>query len=251
MPRILQLTDLHIFATAGREHYGLDTFVTFDQVLSSALTLSTPDLILLTGDLCQDESIEGYQRLQSRLARLPCPVLALPGNHDNIAFMQQHLVGDNIQVLGDQFVGHWRVVAANCAVPGKVHGEFGENRLNELDQLLSEGADTPTLLSFHQPPVKCGSAWLDQSRLQDADQLATLLARHPQVRSLVCGHIHQQLETTIRTGNRDTPVLTTPSTCKQFAVKHDAFKLSEEAPGWRWIDLGDVEITSTVHRIAI
>jgi Icc protein len=43
-----------------------------------------PDLVLVTGDLCQDESWGGYVRLRRALSQhVRCSVALLPGNHDH------------------------------------------------------------------------------------------------------------------------------------------------------------------------
>ena len=43
-----------------------------------------PDLVLVTGDLCQDESWGGYARLRRVLSQhVRCSVALLPGNHDH------------------------------------------------------------------------------------------------------------------------------------------------------------------------
>ena len=234
---LLHLTDLHVFADRTRRHYDSDPFDNLQQVLQTSLQARTPDVILLSGDLCQDESAGGYEQLSALFGEIPAAVLALPGNHDDLTLMQTHLRGANIQVLGDVSQGEWRIVAANCAVAGKVYGRFGASRLADLDQTLNAAPEAPTVLSFHQPPIACGSEWLDQSMLQDADELAALLQAHPQVKVILCGHIHQPLEIDWQVGEHAVRVMTTPSTARQFGVQQDPFTLTDEAPGWRWLTL--------------
>ncbi|MEN7342225.1 MAG: metallophosphoesterase [Pseudomonadota bacterium] len=247
--RILHLTDLHVFADRERVHYDVNPFTSLCEVIEIALAEHTPDTVLVSGDLCQDESRAGYELLQGILAALPCPVVTLPGNHDNASFMAEIFNEDNVYFLGRHAIGSWDIVAANCAVAGKVYGEFGEARLRALDELLGADNERPIVLSFHQPPVACGSAWLDQSMLRDADQLAALLTDHPQVQAIVCGHIHQDFEGTLRVGHRAIPVYASPSTARQFGVNHDPFTLTNDAPGWRWLTLDGDTLTTQVRRL--
>lgn len=249
MAQLLHLTDLHLFADIARAHHGVCTFESFNKVLRTALEQSPADAVLLSGDLCQDESADGYKNLKSVLTGIKAPVVALPGNHDNLDLMREYLTTDNVQILGDLTIGAWRLIAADCSVPGKVHGHFGELRMRQLDRQLLEQPTRPTFLAFHQPPVKCGSAWLDQTRLQDADALAQLLHKHQQVKALLCGHIHQALDSLLTSENHAVRVLTTPSTCRQFAVKQDAFGLSDDAPGWRWLSTDDHHYETSVSRL--
>jgi Icc protein len=77
------------------------------------------------------------------------------------------------------------------------------------------------------------SQWLDQVGLQDADQLQTILAKHSQVRGVLWGHVHQELDTT-RNGIR---YLATPATCSQFLPGSDDFALDNKPPGYRTLEL--------------
>ncbi|NEP81399.1 MAG: hypothetical protein F6K17_09110 [Okeania sp. SIO3C4] len=64
---VAQITDTHLFAdpTEGKM-YGLPTESSFLKVLEKLKQLQPqPDVLLLTGDLSQDETSESYQRLAS------------------------------------------------------------------------------------------------------------------------------------------------------------------------------------------
>ena len=55
----------------------------------------TPDLLMITGDLCQDESWGWYRRLQEALedveALREVPLALTPGNHDHPVLMRSAL----------------------------------------------------------------------------------------------------------------------------------------------------------------
>ena len=85
---VVQITDPHLFADADGELRGVNTAGSLAAVLHAVRRRDwPPDLIVLTGDLAQDESRGAYQRLRHLLEPLDVPVLSLPGNHDDPALM--------------------------------------------------------------------------------------------------------------------------------------------------------------------
>ncbi|MEG4235629.1 metallophosphoesterase [Microcoleus sp. Pol11C3] len=77
---VAQITDTHLFAEIDREWQGLSTARTLQAVLDRLQQIQPPpDLLLLTGDLSQDETPESYQRLVSLIAPLGIPAYWLSG----------------------------------------------------------------------------------------------------------------------------------------------------------------------------
>jgi len=63
--------------------------------------------------------------------------------------------------------------------------------------------------------------------------LAATLLRYPKVTTLVCGHIHQELD--LEWQGRC--LLTTPSTCVQFKQHCTHFTIDDVSHGWRYLKL--------------
>jgi Icc protein len=80
-----------------------------------------------------------------------------------------------------------------------------------------------------------GSTWLDGVALRDATAFWSLIDANPNVRGVICGHVHQASD---RTRNR-VRFLSTPSTCAQFLPSSEFFALDDRPPGMRWIELHD------------
>jgi 3',5'-cyclic-AMP phosphodiesterase len=80
-----------------------------------------------------------------------------------------------------------------------------------------------------QHPVEMRSRWLDTVGLANADALFGIVDRHPQVRGIAFGHVHQALDT-VRNGVR---ILATPSTCSQFLPGSDDFAIDNQPPAYR------------------
>ncbi len=78
--RILQVTDTHLFAGKHESLLGVNTWASYDAVLDAIIAQQRDyDLIVATGDLSQDHSVEAYQHFVEGISRLPKPCVWLPG----------------------------------------------------------------------------------------------------------------------------------------------------------------------------
>lgn len=247
--KVVQVTDTHLFKEPGQTQKGVDTHQTLEAVLADiAARHRNMDALLLTGDLSQDETPESYELLGQMLAPIrSAPVYAIPGNHDNLQHLQSRLAADDFRVLADVRLGRWRIAMLNSQVPGRVHGQLGAEQIGRLNESL-RGGDEYVMVALHHPPVTIDSAWIDASRCQDGDDLLAVLA-NPPVRAVICGHVHQEFEST----REGVAILTTPSTCVQFTPRVDDFGIDESAaPGYRVFELEDDGTWSAgVHRVDI
>ncbi len=232
--RVVQITDIHLFAKTDQQLLGLPTRESFQVVLQQVSQLDPkPDLLLLTGDLSQDGRPESYQMLHDLLAPLGIPTYWLPGNHDCVPAMEQVLQGGVMAPQKSFQVAGWHFLLLNSQVPGRVHGELAPETLAWLDQELRAVGDTPALVSFHHPPFVVGSTWLDGSSLQNPKALFAVLDRYPQVKLVLFGHIHQEYSQR----RRGVQYLGTPSTCIQFEPGSTDFALDTQQPGFRLLHL--------------
>jgi Icc protein len=245
---IAQITDIHLFANPSQELLGLPTAKSFHAVLERLQKLfPQPELLLLTGDLSQDETPESYQYLQDLLKPLAIPTYWLPGNHDQPLVMEQVLNQAPISSQKSFSAGGWQFLLLNSAVSGCVHGQLSPESLDWLNLQLEQTRERPTLISFHHPPFAVNSDWLDRIFLQNAEELFAVIERHPQVRLVVFGHIHQEFSL-----SRDgVHYLGCPSTCFQFMPESEKFGLDNTKPGFRLINLyPDGSFQTTVERVA-
>ena len=76
--------------------------------------------------------------------------------------------------------------------------------------------------------------------------LGEVLQHYPLAKTLLCGHIHQDLDLQWE-GRR---LLATPSTCIQFKPLCTNFTIDTLSPGWRYLDLHpDGTLTTELHRL--
>lgn len=232
--QVIQLSDTHLFAEPKRDLLGLPTQETLLTVLAAIRQLQPkPNLLLLTGDLSQDESVESYQRLRDLIASLQIPTYWLPGNHDRLPLMEQVLCHSPISAQKAFQNNGWNFILLNSMSPGNVYGELTVDSLSGLEQQLQQLPDQPTLLALHHPPCLIGSDWMDQIGLRNPEPLLAIIDRYPQIKLVLFGHIHQEFVAT-RAGVQ---YLGCPSTCVQFKPQHSDFAIDQQQPGFRLLTL--------------
>ncbi|MFN5745259.1 MAG: 3',5'-cyclic-AMP phosphodiesterase [Methylococcaceae bacterium] len=244
--QVLQLTDFHFKANVGDRLLGIDTELSFRDTLATALRdHPQPDLALLTGDLVQDASPMGYQRLGKSLNALPCPAYCLPGNHDDPALLASALAGGKIHAQAQILVGAWQIICLNSSVPQSPRGLLADSELTLLSDLLGQEPERFALIALHHHPIASGSAWMDTMQLENSKEFFDVLGRYPRVKGAVFGHVHQEMDAQ----HQGLRIMGTPSTCFQFKPGQTRFTLDVLPPGYRWLELYESgEIRSSVAR---
>lgn len=232
--RLVQLSDTHLYANPAQTLLKLNTQQSFDAVIELLKSdPKKPDMIILTGDMSQDNSEEAYQRTIKALDKFNCPIYWIPGNHDDPELL--HAVFAKSKFKEDKFIvlDKWILILLNSHYPQHVAGHLSRTELSQLDHYLGEHTDKHAMLFLHHPPVAFGSAWLDKSRLTNPDDLFNIVNKHKHVSAIMCGHAHQDYQT----HHQGIPIISAPSTCIQFLPHHHEFALDTLAPGYRWIEL--------------
>jgi Icc protein len=232
--QLLQLTDPHLFGDPTASLYGVNTALSFRLALESALAAGpVPDAILATGDIGDDMSEAAYTGFRRALEGRAARVFCLPGNHDDPALMARLLEGDGFQYCGSARLGAWGLVLLDTHVPGRPDGRLAEAEIARLDTELHALRDVPVLVCLHHVPVPVGSRWLDGVGLRNGDAFLEVIDRHPQVRCVLAGHVHQEFDAL----HGSVRMLATPSTCAQFTPLTERCEMDRRPPGYRWIRL--------------
>lgn len=243
---LVQLSDSHLFANADGTLLGMNTRQSLEAVVERVLAEQPQiDLLIASGDLSQDGSVESYQAFRQVSARIEAPARWFPGNHDERPEMAE--AAQQSELLAPVIdLGQWRITLLDSAVPGSVPGYLQDQQLQLLAQSLSEAPERHHLVCLHHNPVPIGCAWMDPIGLRNPDALFAVLDRFPQVRAVLWGHVHQEYDQ-LRNGVR---LLASPSTCIQFAPGSVDFKVDTTAPGYRWLRLqADGHLETGVSRV--
>jgi 3',5'-cyclic AMP phosphodiesterase CpdA len=229
-PRLLvQFSDTHIRLPGQLAYRRVDTSALLARAVASALALPRAvDAVVITGDLTDFGRPDEYAQLRRLLAPLACPVYLLPGNHDDCAELRRAFPEHaHLCESGEAFLqyaidlGGLRLVVVDTTVHRAPHGELDSLRLGWLDATLAEAPGVPTIVAMHHPPFRTLIGHMDEIGLLHGEaSLAAIVARHPQVERIVCGHLHRSIQFRFA----GTLAMTAPSTAHAVA-----FDLAAEA----------------------
>lgn len=195
------------------------------------------NVILLTGDLVNDEKPEEYAVLAEAVKNPPAPLYVFPGNHDNRAHIRatfpQHgyLPGNGpLSFVIEDF--HVRVVCIDQIVPGETHGLFTKEHAHWLHRTLSQQRKKPTIVALHHPPTPTHDLLFDTIGLWNSDLFVRTIATHRQVQRVICGHHHR-----MAVGQAaHSPVVVAPSTSFMYGLALHADQplapKTSEQTGW-------------------
>lgn len=234
-PRLLQVTDPHLFEDEAGEIYGVTTAVTFRAVLAAALD-SPPgpvDAVLVTGDIAEDGARGTYERFRAEMSRLGLPVLCIPGNHEDPVVLAEFVADPPLQYCGTLRLPGWRVLMLDSHLPRSPAGQLSEGELTRLDRALADAQGEHVLVALHHQPVPIGSRWLDAFGLRDPEAFLGRIRAAGNVRAVLWGHVHQAYDR-MHDGIR---MMSTPSTCAQFTPHTERCVMDLRPPGFRWIEL--------------
>jgi 3',5'-cyclic AMP phosphodiesterase CpdA len=181
--RVVQLSDPHLSARAGVP-------ATWPAVLRW-LTRDPPDLVVLSGDLAEEDPDDAADRAFAHevLGAIPAPTVAIPGNHDVGFYGEEDRLPGRVAAFvatwgADRFahdVGGWRVVGIDAY------------RLGAPDHdawfTAAVATDGPVLVFVHQPVAGDGDdEWVMAPSARAAFAAATARA---DVRIVASGHRHR------------------------------------------------------------
>jgi 3',5'-cyclic-AMP phosphodiesterase len=207
---IAQVSDIHLDGSPERARRA-------QAVMARLRAARAPlDAVLVTGDIADHGRPSEYQEARSILSA-PCPVLFLPGNHDERGAFRRELLSGRVaggtggpgapgstgapggtEAPLNQVHRVAGAVLALCdsVIPGQDGGYLADETLDWLDAVLSDDPGAPALVCLHHYPVPLHTELADTIRLAGEDRLAAVLNRHPQVVAVLCGHAHTAAATT-------------------------------------------------------
>lgn len=218
---LAQLTDTHI-REPGQLAYGrLDTAPYLSAALDTLMRMpQNPHAVILTGDLTDFGHPGEYAHLAELLACLKLPFYLMPGNHDDrenlrAAFPTHGYLGSRGFIQYSIKVRDVRLIAIDTTEPGQSSGRLCSWRLDWLRAELAAEPAVPTVIAMHHPPFKTLIEPMDEiGLLEGGDELESIIAAHPSVKRVICGHLHR----TIYTGFAGTVASTAPSPAHQVTL---------------------------------
>lgn len=243
---LVQLSDTHITRPGTLISGRVDTAAALRHAVDRVLRLQPrPVAVLISGDLVDAGHPAEYARLRELLMPLldaGLPLALLPGNHDHRGALQEAFSGLPGLHCGEpgaaavqyalDLPGPLRLVVLDSLVSGSPEGGLDDAKLAQAQALLAARPDAPTLVALHHPPHATGLEVMDGMSLhQGLAGFEALIAAHPQVQRVVCGHLHRLTLGRIAHAS----VVSAPSTAHQLALDLRAgapLALALEPAGW-------------------
>jgi Icc protein len=228
--RIIQVSDCHVSADPQADYRGQNADHNLMSLLP-AIRLWQPDLILVTGDVSEDGSAASYGRVSALLGMAGSPVLALPGNHDEVVTMKRYFP----QGPWDgpfQFESRgWQVILLDSTERNRVSGVLSPENLARLKHCLQDSSSAFILVALHHQPVAVNAQWIDRFALEEPERFFRIIDAEKRIRAITWGHVHQDF----RSSRGDIQLLGSPSTVANSLPDQERFTLDLEGPACRWL----------------
>lgn len=196
--RIIQLSDFHLRGDGKLSFHKADTLYSLKKTIEYFNNLKSyelPDYFIVSGDLADGGTYEGYKLIKEHLELLPKPYLVVPGNHDKREFFydffkKQAPITEEIKpficyTLEEKEV---RIIVVDTSIPNCHWGGLNPKVAQWLEKVIDENINKPTLVFTHHPPFTSGLPAMDEG-FENADEFARILNKHKNLK-LCCGHMH-------------------------------------------------------------
>lgn len=201
--KIIQISDFHLRGDGKLSFQKADTIAALNKTINYFCSLKEydlPEFFIVTGDLADGGTREGYEIIREKIHQLPRPCYIVPGNHDKRDFFLEMFpaetpVEEDIKpyicyTIDDKPI---RIIVFDTSKPGCHSGGMTDKAAEWLDKKIAEYPDKPTLVFTHHPPFVTGLPAMDEG-FDQADRLAEILKKHKNIR-LCCGHMHTHITT--------------------------------------------------------
>ena len=196
--KIIHLSDLH---------FGTEEEVIVDS-LQRAIRQQVPDIVVVSGDFTQIASEAEFNKAQTFLNALPCPYLAVPGNHDVPVWdllarfikpydkYMRYISGDLNPVFKQEDVLIAGINSARRALPhwNWANGATSVKQLRNVQQIF-DGFEGWRICTLHHPIHKVQDMPIDVTVFGRKRTLHCL--QELKVDLVLTGHVHHASITTI------------------------------------------------------
>jgi 3',5'-cyclic AMP phosphodiesterase CpdA len=160
--------------------------------------------VLFDGDMVHSATPQQVENFLERMKPLDAPSIMVHGNHDGsypyTEFSRMQQAGNGSKEVQFSFdCGRWHFVTFPCNLGTTEYTEA--QVLNWLDADLQANQDKPTIVLEHYhllPQGLTALAWYTYGKTFRR-QLVDQLAKYGNVRYVICGHVHNGIQTSVKT----------------------------------------------------
>lgn len=192
--KVVQITDMHLFADKMQQLHGHCTYQNLAETIDCLLAAKEePHFILVTGDISQDESAESCQLAREQFERLNAAVYWIHGNHDAENIVKPIFEpSSRLQQLQHLTTPSWDFISINTCRRGMDSGYLEASELvsfwRRAEVAKSNHKNIAVVMHHHPYPV--ATPLIDACMLQQADNFLEQVKQHPEIKLMMCGHVH-------------------------------------------------------------
>jgi 3',5'-cyclic-AMP phosphodiesterase len=213
--KIIQISDTHLFSDDEQAIFGVKSNLTFKEVMEKMIAKESQDtdMIFLTGDMSQDETIESYQKIADPLSKLNIPIYWIPGNHDDLT--QIEAVFQNAKNFNRDThlsLPDWHLIFLNTKMEGVDEGYLSQSELTILsNELIASPPDKKIAIVMHHHPAPVGTPLIDYTILKNTKEFWNIVTE-TKVELIICGHVHGDYQFKYK----NIMIESSPATCLQW-----------------------------------
>lgn len=242
---VVQITDMHLLAGREAQLFDYCTYAALVLTIDAICKLAVkPDACFVTGDISQDESLQSYEWALAELERLKMPIFWIPGNHDDrdradTVFRSS----SNTHRLSTLATRSWDFIALDTCRRGADEGYLNDEDFGRFVDAVHASARAGKQIAaiMHHHPVPVQTPLLDKYVLQENQRLLALLDGTPQIKLLICGHVHGNYRLQLR----HQTIEACPATCFQWEKGTSTVK-TEDSRGFKIFQFSPTGYESTL-----
>src|SRR6478736_4603855 len=157
LTRIVQLTDLHLYADPDARFYEIPTRELLQDVVAHVeQNAGRVDHLVVTGDHTNDDLAVTYGAVRDILRPWHDRLWFVPGNHEDRAIFRatfpERISGTGAERITFSFAaGDALCIGLDTHVPGKVSGEIDGGQIAWVEEQLQQHDPTLAVLFMHHP----------------------------------------------------------------------------------------------------
>ena len=201
MTSFVHLSDPHLRESPEIKVNGVKPYNRLEDTLESINQLQyKPKFVIITGDLSQNGTKQGYQQLKKyteKLEKQNISTLLTFGNNDKMEnYKQVFQTPKKTNTLNyEKTINDIRVIVLDSSVPGKKTGYFTGDQLKWLDEVLLDNPEQPTVIAFHHP-INLPQVRLLENNFDKAQRLEFYIALEGcNIITVLNGHLHHNQAT--------------------------------------------------------
>jgi Icc protein len=195
---IAQISDTHIDLD---DHNSASKIQDLERCVNDMNGLNKlPDVVIHTGDLAHNGTVDKYQKAAEIFDKLLCPLFIAAGNRDDRVSLNATLPNNCSMLNNTSYIQYSvdtfpvRLIAIDTLSETTNMGDFCDVRADNLSRMLEENKTKPTAIFMHHPPfeiIQSKHKW--QFDTQEAIIIFEKAVKgHMQIVRAFCGHSHRE-----------------------------------------------------------